>query len=226
MLGAAALGARLGGPAGALIGALVGHALTNATTPKLSLAEHGLQPHDASDELARWIRANYPYRDPLTPLKLQSLAFYCFGIALAYDLEGPIAGISFEPWSHGPVCRPLWARFGARPAVPLSVLPAPLAPMFERELEALLLDVLTVYGSLETWRLQQQVRLEAPYLQAYAARMSPIPRESLRVHFRLRYREGRVVPPAYLFDGGSFAIDGLPVHAFRDIHDLARALRS
>lgn len=222
-LGGAALGARFGGPAGALIGAMVGGIVTGGR----SGFETGRQLEDASSVLADWIRANYPYRDPLTHIKLHTLAFYCFGIALAFEWEQPIRGISFQPWNHGPICRPQWERFkswgiGELPPGPCRVHGPQLPPL----LAHLLMDVLTIYGALDLRSLLLQVRLEKPYQTAYAAKRSIIARDTLKSHFYALYRRGRVTPPANLFDVGSFSLDGITVYRFRDIHELAQALRS
>ena len=50
--------------------------------------------------------SNY-FKHDLTPLKLQKLAYYCYGFALAYDFENEVNGIEFEAWKYGPVNRKL-----------------------------------------------------------------------------------------------------------------------
>lgn len=219
LVGGAALGARLGGVPGALIGGLVGLLVGDElkTTPP--------NAHQQAQNLTGWIRAWYPYSDALTHLKLQKLAFYCHGIALAHDLAQPFSRLTFEPWEHGPVCRPIWEQFrhlGSQPLGP----PHTQGPTLPPTTTQLLLDVLTVYGALDAWRLRQQTHREAPYLLAWQAKRPYIDPEETRAHFHRLYRRGAVDPPEWLFDGGSFSVDGIPLYRYASIGALADALRT
>ncbi|MCB9544274.1 MAG: hypothetical protein H6706_00095 [Myxococcales bacterium] len=220
LVGGAALGARLGGLPGALLGGLfgllVGNEQGNSPPPQT--------PEDQALRLSAWIRAWYPYREPLTHQRLQALAFYCHGIALAHGVGKPFGLLRFEPWASGPVCRPIWNHFrhlGNGSLPPLTDKPPTLPP----EVAGLLVDVLTVYGALDAWRLQQQGKSEQPYAQAWGARQACIDADVTRRYFEHIYRPGSVDPPAWLFDGGSFAVDGIPRQRYHDLAALAGALR-
>jgi uncharacterized phage-associated protein len=210
----AAGGALLGAALGALIGGLV--ASEQAPPPP--------SPADQAHRLTDWIRAWYPYGDLLTQMKLQALAFYCHGIALAHGFNRPFGDLTFEAWEHGPVCRPIWERFrhlGSR-----AIERASEAPSLPPQPTALLYDVLTVYGRLDAWRLGQQTHLETSWRRAWESRQPYIDPELTRAHFKRLYQNGPVEAPQYLFDGGSFQVDGIPVQRYASLAALANALRT
>jgi len=221
-MGGAALGARLGGPAGALFGALVGGFIgQGVSTPPQALPA----PADPAVELAYWVWANYPNTyHALTHQRLQGLVYYCYGLALAYQLDAPFAGMLFQPWNHGPVSPVLWDHFQHSGSGPLGA-PNRNYTRYEHKVEILLLDVLTVYGALDSWSLQQQLNEEPPYRHAFAARQGAIDVNAIVGHFWRLYRNGPVTPPRYLFDRGSFDVDAIPTYAFHSIHELAQAMR-
>lgn len=219
LVSGAALGARLGGVPGALVGGILGLLVGN----ELGKPPPPPTPEKQARRLADWLLGWYPYQEPVTHQRLQTLAFYCHGIALAYDLGKPFDRLQFEPWGGGPICRPLWERFhqaGGQPLARPSAVPTLPDPQ-----TALLMDVLTVYGLPDGWRLQQQVKSERPYRVAWSERRATIALDATKAHFARLYRQGPVEAPSWLFDGGSFAVDGIPRQRYRDLEALAGALR-
>jgi len=179
---------------------------------------------DAALNLAGWIRGRYPYAilDPLTHLKLQKLAFYCYGAALAFERDGSIGRVDFEPWDHGPVNPKVFRELRDYKGNPLPPVSGP-GVSYDPPTEALLSDVLRVYGVLDAWKLRQQSHLEAPWIDAYRREAQVIPLEEIREHFVRKFRSGRVQTPEYLFDLGSFGLDGIPVRsAHASLQELAR----
>jgi uncharacterized phage-associated protein len=178
---------------------------------------------DTALNLAAWIRHHYPYGilDPLTHLKLQKLGFYCYGAALAYECERSIGQVDFEAWEHGPVNRPVYRHYRGYKNQPIPSDQTE-ATSYDAGTEALLTDVLRVYGLLDAWHLRQQSHLEQPWIDARASGAHSIPTETIRKHFFSKLRSGHVQTPEYLFDAGSFRLDGIPVRpSSASLHDLA-----
>lgn len=178
-------------------------------------------------KLARWIRGAIPeVSEPMTHLKLQKLAFYCYGAALAFRLDGEVGvGIAFEAWKNGPVCRDIWHEYKTYGGTPI---PNPTTPTggYSSQTEAVLKDVLTVYGVMDAWSLRQESHLEKPWINAWEAQDHAIPREELRAYFAAKFNLGNVRYPAYLLGEWNFAIDRVPVHGtHRTLHDLAESVR-
>jgi uncharacterized phage-associated protein len=176
--------------------------------------------------LAEWIRGNYPYPllDPLTHLKLQKLGFYCYGAALAFEHEQKVGPIAFEAWEHGPVNRQVYGEYReyASKVIPP---PSPQAEPYEDSTEVVLRDVLLVYGLLDTWSLRHQSHLEQPWIEARKRPDKVISTGSIREHFVRKFRTAPVQPPEYLFDSGSFRLDGIPVRRNSgNLHQLATFL--
>lgn len=175
-------------------------------------------------DLALWIRANYRRPGPLTHLKLQKLAFYCYGAALAHR-PAVLGEIPFEAWAHGPVSREIWHEYRDYRDAPIEP-PSETAevPRYTRATETVLSDVLAVYGPISAWGLRQESHLERPWIEAFQTPSRAIPSEALRQHFLQKYCAGRVTYPAHLGDIGSFALDGIPVRPFASLHELALVL--
>lgn len=173
-------------------------------------------------KLARWIRANAPYRkEALTHMKLQKLSFYCYGAALAFGRERDVgADIEFEAWEHGPVCRTVWREYrdfggGAIPWVETEE-----APEYPTEVTLRMRDALRVYGAMSAWSLRQESHLEAPWL-AHAKAADAIPTEELRAYFAKKFNGGAVQFPEYLLHASSARLDGIPVRGCTSLAELA-----
>ncbi len=180
-----------------------------------------------SRRLATWIESHSPYQERLTHLKLQKLMFYCAGVASAFDHD--LGDVPFEPWEHGPVNREVWRyfrRFGAKPlpahadfCVALHVTEGRIT--YGAAIDKTLMCVLKIYGSLSAWSLRCQTHLETPWKDAYEAKKSIIEFAAIRDHFVQKYRRQVLACPEWVLDPGSFRIDGLPVHTYSSIENLA-----
>lgn len=176
----------------------------------------------AATDFAKWILVHSASR-PTTHLKLQKLAFYCFGAAAAHDQEGAIGDLRFEAWEHGPVNRAIYDEyrlFGAN-----VIEPPPRCREYSTSLSGVLADALAVYGSLDAWSLRQQSHLETPWIEARRASTSEIDPLAIKRHFRAKFRGGHVGYPEYLADTGSFRLDRIPVRGFDSLAELAAAVR-
>lgn len=183
---------------------------------------------DHATRLARWVLASTPYRrEAMTHLKLQKLAFYCWGAALAFDRDDEVGrDIGFEAWEHGPVCRPVWLQYRAHGAGPIERLAPSEAPQWSAQTHAVLLDALRIYGALSAWSLRQESHLEAPWKNAFAQAPHHIDNEALRAHFRGRFLAEEVHLPAHLSQSGSARLDGIPTRGFASFHALADAVEA
>jgi len=181
---------------------------------------------DPAIKLADWILDRYPYwaRDSVTHLKLQKLAFYAYGAALAHNVEHGIGVVDFEAWEHGPVSRDIWKIHRDRGSAPLA-RPSSAAG-YVAPVERVLNDALTVYGCLPAWTLRQQSHLEKPWADAWQSEDHHIPADTLRAHFQSQFRAGDVRVPKYLLAGWSLGLDGLTEPRFESLHELAEIVRS
>jgi uncharacterized phage-associated protein len=173
-------------------------------------------------KLGLWIRKNHA--GALTHLKLQKLAFYCYGAALAFNRDDEVGSdINFQAWEHGPVNVDLWhdyKGFGAMPIPPSSES----TPTYTSETEEILIDILSIYGRLDAWSLRNQSHLETPWYTASTRQPPAIDREELRTHFNQKYRS-TVRCPEYLLRASNFALDGIPLSEYPSLRELARSLR-
>ncbi len=178
-------------------------------------------------QLANWVQQNYPFAklEPLTHLKLQKLAFYVYGAAMAFDQDRVLPGVTFEAWQHGPVCRPIWLHYRetGRDALPPSTCAPVELPVSAAEP---MLDALAVYGLLRTWPLRQQSHLEDPWKTSYSAQDRTIDPELMREHFHRKFNRGAVAWPEYLVGAGSLRLDGIPVAQHASLRSLADAVRA
>ncbi len=174
-------------------------------------------------QLALWLIGHH--RGPITHLKLQKLAFYSYGAALAFDQQEELGSIEFEAWDHGPVNRQIWAKyreFGRE------TLPTPPAlPCYSAELTKTLHDVLAVYGSMSAMALRNESHQEDPWKKAYEPGRADtvIDQPSLKAHFADKLRPGAVKIPGELLRSWSFEVDRIPRQGFASLHDLAEKLR-
>ncbi len=185
-----------------------------------------MSPDTAAIQLAAWIQQNYRYAslDGLTHLKLQKLAFYCYGAAMADDADAALPGIVFEPWEHGPVQRSIYQTyrsFGSGPIAPARQTPVQLPSEIERPMR----DALDVYGVLRPWSLRQQSHLEEVWIDARASARQTIDPDAMRSFFKRKLQAGRVEWPEYLLGGSSMRLDGVPIFAYRTLGELADTVR-
>src|SRR5690606_1669340 len=174
---------------------------------------------------ATWIRARAAVHGPMTHMKLQKLAFYSYGAALAHGVDSELGRLTFEPWAHGPVNRPIWREYRHCDGDGLP-LPSPAdVPRYSSELETVLMDVVDVYGRMSAWALSCESHLEQPWSDAYSLRSSVIPHDALRAHFKTKFKEGRVQLPVHLGGTASAALDFIPPARFASLHAMAETLR-
>lgn len=167
--------------------------------------------------LADWILSR---SSSVSHLKLQKLAFYCYGISAATSpsFKAELGHIAFVAWKHGPVNRELYDRFRDQGASPLQAPPHP-PTSYSPQLAATLTDVLNVYGRLEPWELVKQSHLEAPWKNT--PQSATIDDVAIIEHFAQKYRQGQVRAPEYLSGEWSLNLDGIPTYRYGSLSELA-----
>lgn len=175
--------------------------------------------------LANWVCEHLRQGvEPLTHLKLQKLAFYCYGVALAFNRDCEIGSIDFLAWKHGPVSREIWNEYREFGGNPIPSVRRESVFEYSVETSARLHDVLTVYGTLTAWQLRQESHLEEPWRKAYETGPgSRIPRAEIRDHFTAKF-SGHVEVPVHLLRPGNFKLDRIPVRAAPSLRELAQAI--
>lgn len=154
-------------------------------------------------------------RAELSHLKLQKLAFYCYGAARAQDeLKERIV---FEHWQHGPVSPEIYEAFKEHGS---QAIPRPQG--VEPVLQGAALDAFHIYSRLSAWQLREESHLEAPWVQAEDR--GALDDEQIRAHFRQKFFSGRVQAPVHLPGAWSLALDGLPKLSGESLHELAQLL--
>ncbi|MBX3230456.1 MAG: DUF4065 domain-containing protein [Labilithrix sp.] len=173
--------------------------------------------------LADWICATAPSQpDLLTHLKLQKLAFYCYGALLAFGLERELGTIEFQAWKHGPVSPAMYRKF--QPCGREPILFQVHKPSLDVQVEAVASDVVNVYGRLTAWQLREESHLENPWTSAYDdTSRNVIPAEQMREHFHAKFCLGVVQFPERLFGGSSLRLDRIPVPTFRSLREMSIA---
>lgn len=180
---------------------------------------------DQALTLATWVRARAAAYGPVTHLKLQKLAFYCYGAALAHDLDGELGVLRFEPWTHGPVNRPIWRHYRQHGGAALPPPPPRDVPAFTRELQSVLADTIDVYGRMSAWALRCESHLERPWAEAYERQSGVIADDVLRAHFDEKFAPDHVQLPVHLGGSASAALDFIPPARFPSLHAMAETLR-
>lgn len=179
----------------------------------------------AAIHLSNWILHHFPYPTEVTHLKLQKLAFYCFGACLAENLEDELgAGMVFEPWEHGPVNREIWqVHKGSRSKLNADLS---LVPDYSAKLTQVLGNTLEVYGVLNAWQLREQSHLEEPWKSAFQQRAQLIDNRALKAHFQRKFSPNQVTAPEYLCDASGLSIDGIQLQKHASLAELATYIRA
>lgn len=182
---------------------------------------------NAAVQLSVWIQQRYRYAalDPMTHLKLQKLAFYCYAAAMAVDADAALPDVVFEPWQHGPVQRTIWERYRQHGKQPLPPSGAPwvtLPPLAEQVMQ----DALDVYGVMRPWSLREQSHLESVWQEADAVKAPVIDREQMRAWAKAKFASERMAWPEYLAGSSSMRLDGVPVATHSSLRALADTVRA
>lgn len=172
--------------------------------------------------LADWILANAS--TPISALKLQKLLFYTYGAAQAHDVDHLIGRVDFVAWKHGPVSIPVYEHYKPHQDALLPV-PSLSANVYDGRGERVLRDALTVYDRLSPWQLREESHLERPWKEAWDIGQRPLDPETLRAHFKKKFRSGAVRLPEHLSPAWSLQLDRIPVATYPTLHALAVALR-
>lgn len=177
--------------------------------------------------LAAWVRINYPYASrPLTHLKLQKLAFYCYGAALAFDCDADVGSdIQFQAWAHGPVNCDIYSEYREYGGSTIGEYSGPTIS-YGPAAESHLRDTLIVYGPLSAWALRQESHLEEPWKLYAELPRSNISQDRLRQHFKQKFNTGPVRYPEYLANVSNFALDGIPIYPHESLHSLAKSVEN
>ena len=121
----------------------------------------------------------------ISNLKLQKLAYYAQGFALAI-MDRPLFAEGIEAWDHGPVVPDLYhtyKKYGA------SVITAPEGYDPDQALsaqeQALLNDVYLSYGQYTAWKLRDLSHEESPWKDAYSKGSGTIiTPDAMKIYFR------------------------------------------
>lgn len=183
-------------------------------------------------QLSGWIVYNLPELkssvNELTHLKLQKLAYYCYGISIANEFDNYFQSFSFEPWKHGPVCREIYDEFKSFGSknIEKEEIPKPEIE-FPEKLESLLLKVLYLYGSLSPWKIRQQSHLEEPWKKAFKEGNYWIDEKEIKNSFIQKYFQPtkRISGPEFVFDLSSFKLDGIPTVGYSSFDELVETAK-
>ena len=122
-----------------------------------------------SKQIADWIlsKVNTQAGDTISPLKLQKLLYYCQ--AWYYTIfKKELFQENIEAWAHGPVVASQYARFAfmLRPDQikidQINIDP----PVLEADADALLNEVLSIYGEHSASYLEALTHKETPWIEA------------------------------------------------------------
>jgi uncharacterized phage-associated protein len=183
--------------------------------PVCSSEESTMTSHH--DKLADWILSQG--LADCSHLKLQKLAFYCYGIVVALNpgSRAELGEITFHAWKHGPVNVDLYYRFRTEGLVAKSY------PSYSLAVTSGLKDVLAVYGKLSAWELREQSHLEAPWRET--SQSAVIENAHILEHFRNKFANGAVRAPEYVSGEWSLALDRIPTGAYASFGELAKTLQ-
>jgi uncharacterized phage-associated protein len=138
-------------------------------------------------------------RGPITPLKLQKLAYYAQGHALA-TLGRPLFEELMHAWEDGPVCASLYHRFKNFEAAPLDYMFETAAeerraretarkPFSSEEID-LMDNILACYGDYTAWTLRRMSHETTPWRKSFPGRL--ITRKSMKDFFSAMLKADKV----------------------------------
>ncbi|WP_161597607.1 Panacea domain-containing protein [Fluviispira multicolorata] len=175
-------------------------------------------------------------------LKFQKLAYYCFGAALAYDLDNEVNGIEFEAWKYGPVNRKVYDLF-KNPNDPYYKIDSThhvfndgneKSKIFSKQLIELISAIVDIYGRLSPRSLVNETHEEKiedqdnPWKKTYHSEKEHNLIDNMLIkHFfkkKFNNEEQKTFLPLGLFDYNSFLLDNIPIVAFKDIFEVAHYL--
>jgi uncharacterized phage-associated protein len=168
--------------------------------------------------LTFWIIRNADKAN-LTPLKLQKLLFYCYGVTKSLVKNSDLESVHFEAWKLGPVNVSTYHSFKKLGGKAISV-DAGYFHSYDKETEKVLNTVLNIYDRLSAFELVKQTHLEQPYLDARDSNRSRIKDRDIVEHFKAKYRGPKIFLPELIFDIGSYEVDGLDVIPFKNIFEM------
>ena len=162
------------------------------------------QSHTAkqvADYFLNYVEKDEESGEALTNLKIQKLAYYAQGFALAV-LGRPLFAERIEAWPHGPVVPDLYREYkNGMGIVGNAPVPPPLdfcaADHFNEEEIDLLSEVFQVYGQFSAWKLRDMTHSEPPWIKAWGDGKNPdreITHESLKAYFSTRIKDSSVMP--------------------------------
>ena len=130
--------------------------------------------------------------DPVTNLKLQKLLYYSQGWYLA--LYGvPLFEEGIEAWVHGPVVPAVYGYY--KPCTWKAIPPPSAVPALQERPEALVKEVIEVYGGMSAYDLERLTHQEDPWLKARRgipideASHAVISHDDMKSFFRARLNE-------------------------------------
>lgn len=186
---------------------------------------------------------NTDSKKDLTLLKLQKLSYYCFGAALAYDLDNEVNGIEFEAWKNGPVNKKIHQIFKnlSNPYYKVDLTHPEFIGIdrecnfFSKELVELISVVVDVYGRLSPRSLVKETHEENledqdnPWIKTYRNKKEHnlIDKQLIKHFFKKKFNneEQKTFLPLGLFDYNSFLLDNIPIVAFKDLFEIAYYLK-
>lgn len=120
--------------------------------------------------------------DLISNLKLQKLAYYAQGAALAIK-DAPMFPEPIYAWKHGPVVPDLYHKFKAHGSSAI-----PKSATFDlncltREDKEILDEVYSVYGQFSGWKLRNMTHSEPPWIQAEKYE-TEITQDSMKSYFK------------------------------------------
>ena len=126
--------------------------------------------------------------DPITPLKLQKLIYYCQGFHLA-AMGKPLFSDRIEAWDLGPVVRCVWDKYKGYGSSAIARPSAINLSAFRSDQIALMGEVYRVYGRFTAWRLSQMTHEERPWLNGRERLFKEISHEDMRSYFKTRLKK-------------------------------------
>ena len=126
--------------------------------------------------------------DPIPPLKLQKLLYYCQGFNLgAYN--HPLFKEDIEAWEHGPVVFSVWRSYRIYGSRAIDVPEPLLNTSISDEQMRLAEKVYNAYGQYSAWKLRDLTHQEPPWQNT--PRNHAISHKLMRAHFRTKIRRTR-----------------------------------